>query len=69
MNRPGWKTTEFWATVALSVAPHFGDLAAQAGPQTMLWYQAAIAAAYVVSRGMAKIQLPNTHQPTRPTTD
>lgn len=61
--KPGYKTTEFWATVALSVAPHFSSLAEAAGPATMLWYQAALAAAYVISRGVAKMPVHDDEQP------
>lgn len=56
--KPGWKTTEFWATLAMVVGTQFSPVAEAAGPKTQMTLQAVMAAMYVLSRGVAKLNQP-----------
>jgi intracellular septation protein A len=56
--KPGYKTTEFWATIVMGLLAQFQPIAEAAGPKTVVATQAAIAAAYVLSRGVAKMNQP-----------
>lgn len=58
--KPGWKTTEFWATLAMVMGSQFTPVAEAAGPKTTMILQAVMAAAYVFSRGLAKMNQPAT---------
>lgn len=54
MTKTGWKTTEFWATLATSVGLVLTSVAGVLPPE---WAAVAIAVAtvaYTVSRGLAK---------------
>lgn len=53
--KEGYKTTEFWATIAMGILAQFGPVAEAAGPKTTLVVQAALAAAYAMSRGVSKL--------------
>lgn len=57
--KPGWKTTEFWATLGMVVGTQFSPVAEAAGPKTAMTLQAVMAAMYVLSRGVAKMNQPN----------
>lgn len=56
--KPGYKTTEFWATLAMVLGTQFSPVAEAAGPKTQTALQALMAAAYVFSRGVAKMNQP-----------
>ena len=60
--KPGYKTTEFWATMFMGVMAQFGPVAEASGPKTSMAVQAAMAAAYVFSRGLAKMNQPQQEE-------
>lgn len=49
--KPGWRTTEFWLTLAGSLWTVFGSAAP---PAVKAIVAAALPAAYAISRGLAK---------------
>lgn len=56
--KPGWKTTELWVTVLVSVGLVTAALAEALSPK---WAGVAVAvsvAAYTLSRGLAKVNPP-----------
>lgn len=52
--KPGYKTTEFWLTVTVSIATLLGALAGVVPPQTAAILAAISNGLYAISRGMAK---------------
>lgn len=54
--KPGWKTTEFWATVALNVGAISAALAQVLPAKWAAVVGAVSVAAYNVSRGLTKKQ-------------
>ena len=52
--KPGWKTSEFWVTVATLVAPWIAQYAGNLPPQYAAIANAISAGLYAWSRGQAK---------------
>lgn len=52
--KPGWKTTEFWATVAFNVGSVAAAFSGALSPKWAGVASSVSVAAYAVSRGLAK---------------
>lgn len=50
--KPGWKTTEFWATIGAAVAPY---VVSAVPPATAVKVSGVVAAAYTIARGVVKL--------------
>lgn len=58
-TKAGWKTTEFWLTVAGLVAVNAGDLVMTLPDKYQALASAALAGLYALSRGVAKKGIPD----------
>lgn len=56
--KAGWKTTEFWATVAVNFGVVCSALVSVVPPKFATVVSAVSVAAYALSRGLAKNQTP-----------
>lgn len=58
-NKPGYKTTEFWLVAIPGAITTVLQLIGQSGLTLPGWAGPAMAAAYAVARGLAKMQTPS----------
>ena len=65
MTKAGWKTTEFWITALAIVGLVVSSVAASLSPKYAAIGASVSAAAYAISRGLAKL---NDKTPAPPTT-
>ena len=54
--KPGWKTTEFWASLALGVAVVIESVEGSLPEKYAAIAASVVAAAYAISRGLAKLK-------------
>lgn len=52
--KPGWKTTEFWATVLFNVGSVASAASGVVPPKFAAFVSAVSVAAYAIARGLAK---------------
>jgi hypothetical protein len=53
--KPGYKTTEFWVAIIISVATFVASIADALGPRYAAISSAVVGAGYAVARGLAKV--------------
>ena len=58
MTKAGWKTTEFWITALAIVGLVVSSVAASLSPKYAAIGASVSAAAYAISRGLAKLNQP-----------
>jgi hypothetical protein len=54
MNKPGYKTTEFWLTGGVTIAGLLGQVSQFLPGNMGIWASALASGLYAVSRGLAK---------------